>query len=45
MNPVIEFLRHAWLFHPVLTVVLGVLFFPEVEFTFVILALLFSALS
>jgi hypothetical protein len=45
MNPVITFLQHAWQFHPILTVVLGVVFFPEIEVVFLVLALLFALVS
>lgn len=45
MNPVVHFLQNAWQFHPIITVLLGLIFFPEIEVIFAILALLFAVVA
>lgn len=40
MNPVIVAVQHFYQIHPIVTIILGVVFFPEIELVILGLALL-----
>jgi len=39
-DPIAEFVLQAWNIHPILTVFLGLVFFPEIEIVFALLILI-----